>query len=317
MSKNLHITRWIDETQTNIQEVEEKLKNIKDDLGNSNDFKRYVNWSVENKFTNKDIFNGKEINYSLFTFSVDIISVGKSLDDEDSVSKNNGFIIVYEYLGNVRYIINRNSGAMAILRKMLGYTGKSEITISQLPFTADVFIWLISKIYTKQNNLECGSEYLSDLTINSIRGFKGDTEDSLNTIKAKGESLINITSTLSFLIESKNLNQINIDLEYKNHKNIDVVLNNQNNIILSEDKYIGEFIDKPYYERIAKVIFTLYNEIFPIISQNYQNDIESNIWSNDKCVDFLQQVADDLSVRVENRIKELRERPEQLKITLN
>ncbi len=316
MKNKIHITRWSDEIQTNIKDVEQKLNNIADDEHLANDVTRYVNWFVDKKFNKRDVFNGKEIEYSLFTFSVDQISIGKSIDD-DSVTKKTGFFIVYEFSGKIRYIIDKYSGAMTIIRKMLGYAGRKEIKKVELNFTTDIFIWLISKIYNKQNNFEGGGQFLEDLTINSIRGFKGDTEDSLNTIDARGESVMNIISALSFLIESKNLNQINIDLEYKNHKNIDVVLNNQNSIILNPDRYSGELFNQSYYEQIAKIIFVLHNEVFPIIIENYQNDIDSNIWNNDKCVDFLQQVADDLSVKVENRIKELREKPEQLTIKLN
>ena len=101
---------------------------------------------------------------------------------------------------------------------MLFYTGKGEVIKSSLPFTADKFVWMISKIYSGENVLEGGSEFLENLTISTIRGFKGDTEDSLTTISAEGESVMNIISTLSFLIESKNLNQINIDFAYRTHK---------------------------------------------------------------------------------------------------
>ena len=314
----MQLTRWNDETDTSINEVEQKLLSVHYDE-QSDTSMGYVNWSIQKMFTDnkEEVFNGKTIKYNLYTFSVDQIPVGVERDD-DSVTKKTGFILPYEVNGKVRYIIDRNSGALTLIRKMLFYTGKSEVVKSTLSFTADKFVWLISKVYHGENILEGGSEHLDNLSINAIRGFKGDREDSLTTSSAEGESVMNIISTLSFLIESKNLNQINMDLEYRNHTNIGVTLNNKNTVFFSDERYTGELIQNcPHYELIAKVILLLYTEIVPIIIQNYQNDVESNLWNQGKCIEFLQQVAADLEVKVANRIEDLKARPEQLSLTLS
>lgn len=313
----MQLTRWTDETDTSIKEIEHKFLSTHYDE-QSDTSTGYVNWDIQKRFTeNKEgVFNGKTIKYNLYTFSVDQIPVGVERDD-DSVTKKTGFIIPYEINGKVRYIIDRNSGALTLIRKMLFYTGKGEVVKNNLPFTADKFVWLISKVYNAENVLEGGSDYLDNLSINAIRGFKGDTEDSLTTISAEGESVMNIISTLSFLIESKNLNQINMDLEYRTHTNIGVTLNNRNTVFLSDERYTGELLQNcTHYELVAKIILLLYTEIIPIIIQNYQNDVESNLWNQGKCIEFLQQVAADLEVKVSNRIEDLKARPEQLSLTL-
>ena len=299
----MQITRWTDETGTTIQEVERKLLSVHSDE-QSNTSTGYINWVIEKQFSQnkKGTFNGKNVEYNLFAFSVDQIPVGVEIDDDSD---------------KVRYIINRNSGAMTLIRKMLFYTGKGEVVKNKLPFTADKFVWLISKVYNSENILEGGNDYLENLAIKTIRGFKGDTEDSLTTISAEGESVMNIISTLSFLIESKNLNQINIDLAYRNHTNIGVTLNNKSTVFISEERYLGELLqDHTYYERIAEIILVLYTEVLPIIIQNYQNDVDANLWNQGRCIEFLQQVANDLSTKVESRISDLKERPEQLNLTL-
>lgn len=313
----MQLTRWTDETDTSLVAVEQKLGSIHCDEQPEMST-GYVNWNIQKMFAEdkEEVFNGKLVKYNLYTFSVDQIPIGVERDD-DSVSQKTGFIIPYEINGKVRYIIDRNSGALTLIRKMLFYTGKSEVVKSGLSFTADKFVWLISKVYHGENILEGGSEFLENLSINAIRGFKGDTEDSLTTISAEGESVMNIISTLSFLIESKNLNQINLDLEYKTHMNIGVTLNNRNTIFFSDERYTGELIQKSsHYELIAKVVLILYTEIIPIIIQNYQNDVDANFWNQGKCVEFLQQVADDLQLKISNRIDDLKARPEQLSLTL-
>ena len=123
----MQITRWTDETGTTIQEVEEKLLTVHSDE-QSDTSTGYINWTIEKQFSQnkKDTFNGKNVEYNLFTFSVDQIPVGVEIDD-DSVIKKTGFLIVYVISDKVRYIINRNSGAMTLIRKMLFYTGKGEV----------------------------------------------------------------------------------------------------------------------------------------------------------------------------------------------
>lgn len=313
----MQLTRWTDETNTSLNNIEHKLLMPHPDE-QSDTATGYVNWHIQKMFsTNKnEVFNGKTVKYNLYTFSVEQIPVGVERDD-DSVTQKNGFIIPYEINGKVKYIINRNSGTLTLIRKMLFYTGRGEVVKSNLSFTADKFIWLINKVYNGENLLEGGSDYLDNLYINSIRGFKGDTEDSLTTISAEGESVMNIISTLSFLIESKNLNQINIDLEYRTHTNIDITLNNKNTILFCDKRYTGNLLQScNHYELFAKVILLLYTEIIPIIIQNYQNDVDLNLWNQGKCIEFLQQVAGDLEDKVSNRIDDLKARPEQLSLML-
>ena len=128
---------------------------------------------------------------------------------------------------------------------------------------------------------------------------------------------MNIISTLSFLIESKNLNRINMDIAYRTHTNIGVTLNNKDTVHVSDERYTGELLqNNTHYELIAKIILVLYTEVIPIIVQNYQNDVDLNLWSQGRCIEFLQQVADDLSAKVANRIEDLKARPEQLRLTL-
>lgn len=316
-SDRVQITRWTDETETNLNEVEKKLLLIHNDE-QPDSSTGYANWVIQKKFceNKEETLNGKTVKYNLYTFSVDQIPAGVAIDD-DSVTKKTGFIIPYEINGKVRYIIDRNSGALTLIRKMLFYVGKGEVIKNNLPFTADKFVWLISKVYNGENVLEGGSEFLENITVNTIRGFKGDTEDSLTTISAEGESVMNIISTLSFLIESKNLNQINMDLAYRTHTNIGVTFNNKNTIFVSDDRYTGELLqNNTHYELLAKIMLVLNIEIIPIIIQNYQNDVDLNLWNQGRCIDFLQQVADDLEEKVASRIDDLKARPEQLSLTL-
>ncbi len=312
----MQITRWSDETQNSLADIENLLLAVHPDESSDTSM-GYANWDIRKDFdTNKKgKFNGKEIEYNFFTYSVDQIPVGAEATD-DSVTKRTGFMLVYQASGKVCYVIDRNSGAKTLIRKMLFYTGKGEIARTPGQFSADKFVWLISKVYGGENILD-GSDYLDSLNIKTIRGFKGDTEDFLTKISAEGESVMNIISTLSFLIESRNLHQISLDIAYRGHKNIGVTLNNKNTVFIDDERYLGELLqDCKVNERLAQIILILYIEVFPIIIQNYQNDLDSDLWSKEKTITFLNKVADDLAVKVKERINDLKTRPEQLSLIL-
>lgn len=313
----MKLTSWTDETKITIEEIEEKLVQPHADEYSEHST-GYNHWEITKQYDEdrQGFFNGKKVRYNLFNFSVEQIPAGAAIDD-DSVTKKTGFIIVYAVSDKVRYIINRSSDALTLLRKMLFYTGKNEIKKNNLLFTADVFVWLISKVYNGENVLEGSNNYLENIAIDIIRGFKGDTEDSLTTISAVGESVMNIISTLSFLIESKNLNQIIIGLSYKRHTNLEIKLNNKSTVEFYEKEYAGELLQDYIFDSVrGEIILTLYMEVLPIIIQNYQSDIDAHLWSQEKCIHFLTQVAEDLDIRVKNRINDLKERPEQLMLNL-
>lgn len=311
------VTRWVDEKTTDLADIEMLFdKEHPDEIPETGT--KYMNWEI-NKIFDEDkvaVFYGRQVMYNFYTFSVDQIPGCEEILDDGTYTKR-GFVIPYFSAGKVRYIIDKNTYAQTLLRKMLFYTGKGEIVSNALDLSGDLFVWLISKVYGKENTISSENEELSDLIIDSIKGFKGDTEDLLAKVSMSGESVMNIISALSFLIESRNLNQITVALSYRNHLNIEISLNNRNTIGFDEDKYLGELIQGSREERIATCILSLYTEILPILLQKYQSDIDLNLWGQGKCVSFLKMVADDLNKKVNARIDDLIAKPEQLKFKIH
>lgn len=311
------VTRWTDEVNVDLKDIETLLlKNHPDETPENG--AKYLNWKIEKIFkeNKKIVLNGRTVTYNYFTYSVDQIPGGIE-DLEDGTYTKTGFLIPYSNGGKIRYIISRNSYAQTLLRKMLFYTGRGEIVNNAVAFTSDIFVWLINKVYSCEDRIQSESDALEDLCIDSIKGFKGNTEDLLAKVSMSGESVMNIISALSFLIESQNLNQITVDLSYRNHTNIEISLNNKNTIGFAEDKYLGKLNQSSREEITAICFLTLYSEIIPILLQKYQSDIDTNMWGQGKCVLFLKKVADDLEEKVRNRIEDLNSRPEQLRFKFN
>ena len=183
-------TRWTDEKNDSLLAIENLLlaahpDEILDDTAS------YMNWSIEKQFLdNKNIqLNGKNVEYNVYTFSVDYVPGGMQAED-DMTMRRSGFVVPYLSAGKVRYIIDRNSDALTLLRKMLGYTKKGEIVISAMPVSGDMFVWLISKVYTGDNLIESNSDALADLTVDTILEFKENTKNLLTNVSNTDETFM-------------------------------------------------------------------------------------------------------------------------------
>lgn len=301
-------TRWIDKISKSLDEALEKLLEAPQAEENA-ETTVYTNWEIIKHFPNNQTIrlNNKEITYNFIDYKYNEVSPGNQPIDDRSIPKD-GFIIAYYNGSNVGYIINRNTDGQKILRKMLKYTGKNEVVKNGFDIiTSDFFIWMISKVYTEDNVIDTQRETLGDLIIESIKGFKGDTEDLLTKISASGDTVMNIISTLSFLLESRKLNQISVSISHRNHENIDLVLSSKGIISFDKSKYIGIYEEDGDRVILAKMYLLIYVELLPLLIQTYLNDLEESKWGAENNIAFLQQVGDDISNKIARRVEALKE----------
>lgn len=297
-------TRWRDAKTENIEDaIESLIDEVTSEERTTNI--TWDNWSLQRAFEkNQHIhLNGRDVEYNYVSYSYDQTTVG-DIYVEDRVVRREGFIIVYNGGSGINYIIDQNSSAMKLLRKLLSYTGRNEIEKNSFGFTNDFFIWLIYRVYNLNYNIEMVSEH-KEMKLDSIKGFKGDTDDSQTTVSANGETVMNIISTLSFLLESRNLNQIKLDLNYTEHTNISLLLQKGTvNAYLND--YVGQFEKENTLEqKIAKLYLLIYIEILPLLEQEYYTDIGNDLWNQDVYINFMRDVAKTLTDRVQEKIASL------------
>ncbi len=259
------------------------------------------NWKIAKVFDeNKSIvLLGNTLTYNVIRFSYDKITL---YGPDANVIPQNGIIIVYFHNGTVNYIIDKNSDAKQVLRKLLSYTGRNEIDDNGFRFDSDFFLWLINRVYYTNNAIEIAEENGFELELQSIKGFSGDTEDSQTKVSASGESVMNIISTLSFFLESRKLKQIKLDLKYKTHERIELILKN-GTLEVDLKSYLGSYDEDQADERIAKLYLMAYIEIVPILIQEYRTDIENDLWNKECYVKFMNNVADTLKEKIEEKTK--------------
>ena len=293
-------TRWKDSYTTAIDAAIDLLTDAVENDDKYSGIRR-ENWKVNKVFeANKSItlFDNKLI-YNVIRFSYDKIT---SYGADNNIIPQNGRIIVYSNNHSLYYIIDKNSDAKQVLRKLLSYTGRNEIDDNGFRFDSDFFLWLINRVYYSNNTIEITEENGSELELQSIKGFSGDTEDSQTKVSASGESVMNIISTLSFFLESRRLKQIKLDLKYKTHERIELILKN-GTLEVDFKSYLGTYEQEEADERIAKLYLMAYIEIVPILIQEYRQDIENDLWNKARYVEFMNNVANTLKEKIEAKTK--------------
>ena len=291
-------TRWRD---TVVENIDQAIQKLIDDVTEEEKVTNIIweNWSIQKCFTdNKTIkLNGKDIKFNYITYAYDQVDT----TNENKTARKDGFIIVYSTGYDVNYIIDQNSYAMKLLRKLLSYNGRNELERGNFDFSNDFFSWLIYRVYNKNCNIEVFLEKEKKLTVDTIKGIKGDTLDLQTQVTASGEAVMNIISTLAFLLESRNFNQIKLDLNYTDHSNESLALQKGTvNVLMNE--YSGIFEDDTPEEKIAKAYLLIYLEILPILFQEYYTDIGNDVWNEEVYKQFLKSVGETIREKIDNRI---------------
>lgn len=291
-------TRWRD---TVVENIDQAIQNLIDDVTEEEKVTNIIweNWSIQKCFTDNQTIklNGKDIKFNYITYAYDQVDT----TNENKTARKDGFIIVYSAGYDVNYIIDQNSYAMKLLRKLLSYNGRNELERGNFDFSNDFFSWLIYRVYNKNCNIEVFLEKEKKLTVDTIKGIKGDTLDLQTQVTASGEAVMNIISTLAFLLESRNFNQIKLDLNYTDHSNVSLALQKGTvNVLMNE--YSGIFEDDTPEEKIAKAYLLIYLEILPILFQEYYTDIGNDVWNEEVYKQFLKSVGETIREKIDNRI---------------
>lgn len=301
-------TRWADREIRSLDGVLDRmLKRAKEDAEKAKENVQYNNFRIEplSGESHTISFNNKEIEFNYVSFSYDAVSNGDE-PIEDRTKTYQGYIIIYNDEIKISYIINQNSNALRILRVLVDYTGKNEIKRNSFDISSDFFIWLINRVFNEENALtDVSDDENGPIIINSIIGLRGDTEDLLSRVATNGDSVMNILSTLSFLLESKQMKQIKVRLECAKHENIELVLNTSGTVDINLKEYIGCFENDEIELQTAKLFLFIYIELLPKLKQQYLSDMDNGIWNSDIHKKFLGDVAKKLQGKIEDRIKSL------------
>jgi len=310
-------TRW---TDTNITSLDEALDLIMSDnasLANDGGV-RYSNLEKTKIFgENQTVtIDTRTYTYNVVEFSMNSITPG-STPIETRTQPIRGLIILYRDGNRIHYIINRNYDALKLLRKLLGYTGKNEIIENKHLFSDDVFMWFVKIVSNQENEFSFtdSSQNELELIINSIIGVRGETRDE-NKLSAQGDTVLNLISTLSFILESNLLKQIVLRIQYTGHENIEMRLNDKGVVAVETDSYSGNYEDigdpEMKAQMKAQLLLLVYQEVIPKLLQVYFEEKDEKKWNLSEKDIFFNNVERKLIERLQERKKEFKKKEKML-----
>lgn len=304
-----YVTRWTDSKSKDIEAALSKFRKA-DAEDNSNNNNSYANFK-KNVLLEKNMefsVNKKDLVFNVLNYTFDKITKDSQENPtpvEDRTVQQQGTIVIYQEKSassQVKYIINRNSDAQRILRLLLGYSGKNEIITNQLPLSSDMFIWLIKKIYTNDNSINMSSAS-TNFTVDSLIGFRGRTNDQINKVSADGDTLMNLISTLAFLLESNLMQQIKLNTSYGEHDNVELTIS-EGVIGTSYKNYSGIYEDEDAVSEVieAKLLILIYLAIIPELVQAYNDSKDDNSWNANEHKRFLNLISEDVREKISVKV---------------
>lgn len=295
-------TRWKNEKENNYEKNIDSLMDYKS-IKEQNEGKKsyYQNFKVNKLFENTKEIELANENTKFDFFEVEYEKVREGTDPiEERTDKMSFELLVYNNKGTTKYIISRSSEAMYFIRKLLKYKGQREICDLKVKVDSDFFLWLIYKIYKEDNifKVTYGKDE-NDIALTNIKFLKGISIDN-NNVTSQGNTVLNLISTLSFVLEKGKIKQLVLCVSYGEHENIEIRLETNGAIGIGDIKeYDGIFEKDEINLRQSKVLLLIYNEILPMITDYYNTDIKDKKWDSKTKVAFLQEIKEEITDRIE------------------
>lgn len=296
-------TRWKNDKENNFENNIENLVDFNSIIDDQNkDNKTYhQNFEVAKIFDENQKISLTDEETLFNTFIVKYEKVRSGTEPiEERTDKQSLELMAYNNRGTTKFIINKNTDAMFFIRKLLKYKGQKEISNLNIELENDFFLWLLYKIYKKDNTFSVKYENEEkELTLRNIKFFKGTSLDN-NSVTSKGNTVLNLISTLSFVLEKGKIDQLVLCVKYHNHENIEIRLQTDGLIGIEDlNKYDGVYENESVNLQQSKLILLIYNEIIPNLLEYYRNDIQNKKWEHQIKADFLEEIKNDITNRID------------------
>ena len=152
-------TRWWD---TVSEGIDDSIQKLIDDVIDEDKVTNVTwdNWSIDKSFndTQSIVLNGKNTRFNYIKYAYDQTDI----PSDNRPARKEGFIIVYSTGFDVNYIIDQNSYAMKLLRKLLSYSGRNELEKDKFDFSNDFFSWLIYRVYNSNYEIAVTTDEKKD-----------------------------------------------------------------------------------------------------------------------------------------------------------
>lgn len=278
----------------------------------------FSNWRIDDKVI-KDPYTKQPLNYQMvkcfsenqsvkikesnLTFNYIKYSFDTVISDQENnpisaerLKTTHGNVVVYSDGNRTQYLMDKARGgnALSILRK-INNSGRNKIIEAQaFNFSEDFFIWLLSRFMT--NNRVLDEE--SNLKIIRIIGFKGEGNQSEAVLSGSGNEVMNLLSSISFLIEMDAMTEIEVRVSIGNDTFELRYFSKNSQIDVLVEKYSGEFMMDLEEERIPKVLLKAFIEVIPGMMSAFDEDKTNDDWNANSKREFTLDLVDSIKEKL-------------------
>lgn len=301
-------------TQTTLWYVNDKERDFKameNQLAQGSFFTNsvnYPNFTLESKVLNQElVISTNKVQFNIYEYSF----------DGPTGTRIAGTLIMFEIQNKIGFIVDKASypNALSFLREICGYGAEKKTIVCEQYDTSirdgNMFLWIISKIYHNESNIEYDTEHdTSQIILNSLDGVKGNIQMSLNSVSTQGSDVINTLTTLAFLLESKRLTEVGLNISFGVHKSIQLNIHTHSKLIsldVEPDVYIGELSNnRDLFSNGTTDLFVLRGAILLIVHLGLIPLLYSLYKSESDGAKIRDDLVSDISEDITQRIRELR-----------
>ena len=211
-----------------------------------------------------------------------------------------GFVIVFTDGITTKYITNKTYGPNTLtnLRKNNNYSGQLEIIDEKFSIDSDLFFWVVNKVIDFPG-VQLGDA--QNVKIELVTGFKGETDDRLAEIAGSGDRILNLISTLTFLVENENLSRIEMLLCHQK-ETYGLKLGINSYLEINAEKYQGRYMKIPDEEMIPHIVLNAFLVVIPDLLAIYDQEIEKGQWDNKIKREFLGNIGETIQKRLQEKL---------------
>lgn len=285
--------------------IEEIINNILDyENWRDNEIDTYtsepLDYSINKYFdeNKKATIKESDFEYNYFEYKFDSLMKGQEQNPifAERIKTTSGFFVIYTDGMRTQYLIDkaRGSNALKILRKFNNSDKNKIIEAQAFVFESDFFLWLVSK-FKNDNNID----EVEELVLKSVTGFKGLGNQNQATLTGSGNDVMNLFSTLSFIIEMESLTEILAQFQHRKNTYEIRFYENNSQIDINIDNYTGDYVKEEETLKKSIVLLHCFIEIIPSVINSYNNDVDNNDWSKDKKGEFSTQILEAVKENIE------------------
>ncbi len=304
-------SRWTDKSGQNMQKILDNIMGYEAwyDVDEDPYDKSKLKYNVEKVFSeNQSIeLNGSQVEFNMIKYEYEKLRPGATNESMRTARIQNlsGLVVIYSDGETTQYIINKSytSNTLSTLRKINNCSKNSLITEDRYNVSEDFFMWMIYKFLDKPGQALDESE---EIIIESIIGFKGQTDDQLAEMSGNGNKIMNLISSLLFLFENESVSQLKTTIRWKKKNSsecLELYLSSNNTIDTDIDKYTGQYIFEDDETRTANALLMISLEIIPKMMAVYTTEKDEGTWSEKtKKEFFVKMVGEKILTKLKEKL---------------